>query len=174
MNTLRQVKGIVPLAGAALVIIAIAFFVIGRVTSPPAAKTVAPTPTRVIPTATPNLVLRSPHVLGVLLVSSVVAGGPSCSSCTSLTFAANGPFVVIASCNPFGSFGDAPLSYQIQLFNTGGHLLDTVQQSCGNPTTDKAATTVIPENLSAGQYQVQLSIGASMPVSVVILDASPQ
>lgn len=173
MNWLRQTKGGVLLAATTLIIVAVAFFAIGRGTSQAKATTLTPTPTatRVVPTPTPNLVLRSPHVLATFMLPNPSTTGP-CETCTSLTFAANGPFDMIASCNPFGVFADAVPSYQIQLFNSNGHLLDTIQESCGDPNNDSVSTTVVPESLAAGQYQLQVTTGFSVPVSVVILDAS--
>jgi hypothetical protein len=144
LNAIR--KGIVPIAIVAVVISAIAFFSIGRLTSQPATTLATPTATVVVPTATPNLVLRAPHVLATFMEPFNQAG-PVCNTCLSLTFTANGPFDMIASCNPFQVFADSLPSYQLQLFNSTGHLLDTVQESCGDPNNDVSKTIVVPERL---------------------------
>lgn len=165
-------KGIIPLAIVAILIIAVTFFSIGRLTSSLASTSPAtPTATLVIPTATPNLVLRSPHVLATFLEPNAAFAGP-CVTCDMVTFTANGPFDMIASCNPFNVGGGATLSYQLQLFNGNGHLLDTLQEQCGDPSQDTSATVVIPESVAAGSYQLQVNPNLSTPISVVILDAS--
>jgi hypothetical protein len=73
MNLLRQIKGGTPtiILAIAVVLIAVAFFAIGRVTSQPVATAPSPTPTatRVVATPTPNLVLRSPHVLATFMLT---------------------------------------------------------------------------------------------------------
>lgn len=173
MNMLRQVKGSLPLIATVFVDIAIAFFAIGRVTGQPTASAPAPTPTptRIVPTPTPNLVLQAPRVIAAWQSSSQYAG---CDSCGTINFTAKGPFDMIASCNPFQVFAGSDPSIQLQLFDGNGHLKDTVQHTCGDPNNNTVMTDVIPESVPAGQYQLQISpSGTALPVSVLILDASP-
>lgn len=81
---------------------------------------------------------------------------------------------MIASCNPFDVFAGSDPSIELQLFDGNGHLKDTIQHTCGDPNNNTVMTDVIPESVPAGQYQLQISPSSTaLPVSVLILDASP-
>jgi hypothetical protein len=163
MNTLRQMKGGILAAVAALVIIALAFFGLGRITSPS-------TTTRTTTPTTPALVVHAPHVLGAILEKAPSPGAPSYTP-SSFTITTNGPFLMVATCNEYGAYADTPPTYFLQVFTTSGHLLDTVKQTC-DPSSDRAAAIVVPEQLAAGQYQVVLDAEAFGDVAVIVLDAS--
>jgi len=172
MSNINRVKvsGIGALIG--LIFVALVFFAIGRLTSQPAAKVALPTPTatRVVPTPTPDLALRAPRVIAAWMSSGEFAG---CDSCNSITFQTKGAFYMVASCNPFQVFAGSNPSFQLQLFNASGHLIDTVQHTCGDPNNDTVMTDVITEQDPAGQYQLQVNpSGFVLPVSVLIVDAS--
>lgn len=172
VNTLRQVKGSVPLVAAALVVIAIAFFAIGRVTSQ-AANTPAPTPTatRIIPTPTPKLTVLAPHILAAWLSPS----SPECTNgCYSFTFTSTGPVTILAALNPYGVFAGSAPSYTLSFYNSSGHLLDQVTQGPFDPNQNVTSTDVIPEALTAGSYQIQINEVTTAPMSVLVLSASQQ
>lgn len=161
------------MGAVALILVVIVFFAIGHYSNQHKVLVPAPIPTAtpVTPSPTPGLAARSPHVLAVYEAGDPSLVGP-CETCNSITFAANGPFYMITSCNPFNDFADAQPSYDLQLFNSGGHLIDTVQESCGDPNNNVAKTDVVPENQPAGQYKLTVDTSFPAPVSVVIVDAS--
>lgn len=171
MDTLR--KNLLPVTIVALLVMAVVFFSIGRLTSSALGGTPVPTPTAtpVVATPTPNLVLSSPRVLATFMMPNFNLAGP-CETCTSTSFKANGPFDLIASCNPFQVFAGAAPSYQIQLVNSTGHVLDTLQEQCGDPNQDTPTTIVIPESQPAGTYRLTVTTSFTAPISVLILDAS--
>ncbi len=153
-------------------VLLVAVFLGGRISAinaTSAAVHITPTasPTKIVPTATPDLTLREPHVLATyMLVTNV-----SCDSCNTITFTSNGPFDMVASCNPFQVFAGSNPSLSIQLFNSNGHLIDTIEHTCGDPNQDVATTIIVPEQLPAGSYQLQASSDAAS-LTVLILDAS--
>lgn len=155
MNIPRQVKGSIPIAIAALVIIAIAFFAIGRITSQ-VANTPAPTPTatRIVPTPTPKLALSSSQIIATFAYPTFY---DTCiqPSCFSVTFQASGPFDIVAVASTFDVSqytSGASGSYTLSLYNGAGHLVDQVTQGPFDPSQDKASTDVIPEAVAAGNY----------------------
>lgn len=174
MNTSRRAKGALPIAVVALVVIAIAFFGIGRVTSQlGAAPLPSPTATRIIPTPTPNLTAL--HVVAAF-ANPTYYDTCMAQSCFSFTFQASGPFVIVATASAFDvsayAFG-ASATYTLSLYNSAGHLIDQVTQGPFDPSQDKAGADVIPEALAAGTYQVKVSTEPyAFNVDVVVLSSS--
>lgn len=176
MSTLRQAKGRIPLVIAALVIIALAFFGLGRVTSQLGnAPAPSPTATRIVPTPTPRLALSSSQIIASFAYPTYY---DTCiaQSCFSVKFQASGPFDVVVTASTFDVNPDAfgvPGSYTLSLYNGAGHLVDQVTQGPFDPSQDKASTDVIPEVVAAGSYQIQVTTGPySFNVDVVVLSAS--
>lgn len=150
--------------GLAFILIIVAFL-LGRGSA--TANTAAPLSraTPVVATPTPTLADRTPKVIAAWSSVSL-----PCESCSQFTFTANGPFYIVTACNPFQLFAGSNPSLEYQIFNSIGHLLDTISKTCGNPNNDTVATNVVPEELPAGQYQIQVINPASS--TILILDAS--
>lgn len=158
MNTLRQMKGGVLAAVAALVIIAIAFFAVGRLTSPTANAT--------------------PHIIAAWAAPTVY---DTCvqSSCFSVTFHADGPFTIVVDATAFDVNVDSPqilggsASYTLALYNGSGHLVDQVTQGPFDPNQDKVGADVIPEAVAARTYQIPVTpLPYAINVDIVVLSAS--
>lgn len=151
--------------GLALILI-ITAFAIGKASAGANTVSIQPTVTRVMATPTPTLAERTPHILAAWSTVTV-----PCDSCYQFTFTANGPFYIVTSCNPFQVFGGNDPSLEVQLFNNGGHLLDTISKTCGDPNKDVVTTNIISESLSAGQYEIH-AMPTGAPCSILVLDAS--
>jgi hypothetical protein len=175
MNMLRQMKGGIPIAVTAIVIIAFAFFAIGRLTSAPAVAS-TPTATRLISTATPNLVLRSPHVLAAFTVSYDQLTNDmflaDCPDCNTVPFTSTGPFVLLVTCDAANVIATSGVRVELRLLNSSGHVLDDVEHNCNGTSQGQATTFSVPEAQPAGSYQLRIIMDVSIPLSLLVLDAS--
>lgn len=125
-------------------------------------------------TATPRLVVLTPHILAAY-VTSVNTTGPDYSGPTDFHVTTNGPFDILAACNAFayptGGYGSAP-PITFTVVDANGHVADQVQLAiCGSdPTKWGTYSKVVPEALPAGTYDIANISGPS--VTLIVLDAS--
>jgi hypothetical protein len=169
-------KGMVPLAIVVILVVAVAFFSIGRLTNIGEAPSLTPTATLVVPTATPNLVLRSPHVLAAFTVSYDQLTNDlflaNCPDCNTVPFTSTGPFVLLVTCDAANLNADSGVRVELRLLNTSGHVLDDVEHICNGTPQGQATTFSVPEAQPAGSYQLRIIMDVSIPLSLLVLDAS--
>jgi len=152
----------------ALAVVIIAFM-IGRASAVSNINhTITPVPTRINPTSTPNLTIRSPHILATW--QSPI--NYPCEGCWQFTFNSNGPFDILTICNPYQVFAGSLPSFEVHLFDGNGHQIDTVNKACGDPNQNVIITGSIPEAQAAGQYLIKVVETTTAPITILILDAS--
>jgi hypothetical protein len=109
-----------------------------------------------LPTPTP-LPSVNPLADAQILVSDICKStGTGCPSWSSPTFGTYGPFVIAWVCFHDYASPDSNAQLQMQLFNSTGHQVDVLSESCQGNTTNNG---IIPEKLPAGTYTI--SYGAT-------------
>jgi|GEM_PF-1392441 hypothetical protein len=167
MSSARHNAKIALIVVLGLIVLAAVFFG-GRGS---AANTAVPiaraTPTRIIPTPTPAL--QTPRILKAFTVSYAQLTNDmymaDCPTCDTISFTSNSPFILMAACDNSVVVG---VRIELKVLNSSGHVLDDIVHACND-------WLAVPENLPAGNYQVQLNmIDQVIPLSLIVLDASAQ
>jgi hypothetical protein len=122
-------------------------------------------------TATPRLVASTPHILATYVTGFDVFDHPP-NNAFQFSVTTNGPFDILAACNPYGIAVDHMPPIGFTIFDPNGHQVDQVQRAvCGNDATVWAGYSfVVPEALPPGTYQITNITGPN--VCLIILDAS--
>ncbi len=122
-------------------------------------------------TPTPRLIVHTPHILAAYVTGNA-AYGPLPSTAQQFSVTANGPFDILAACNPFGVAADSMPPLGFTVFDANGHQVDQVQRAiCGNDANVWAGYSfVVPEALPPGTYTITNITGPN--VSLIVLDAS--
>ncbi len=123
-------------------------------------------------TPTPRLIASTPHILAAYVAAPAVYG-PLPNNAAKFSVTTNGPFDILAACNPYGVGADSMPPLGFTIFDPNGHQVDQVQRAdiCGNDATVWAGySLVVPEALPPGTYTITNITGPN--VCLIVLDAS--